>query len=189
MSVVCHILFLMHVLRIRIELFKHIIQTRWMLNLVNLPIIIFTGALLHPFDGYTPCSITFLGELMNALTSLFIFIVRSLALAQGPQLAWQRSHGSRWGAANGWSVGIRYISLWESNLVCWTCLYGTYPTISSPHYIMLQEKGLGYKTGELGAKAWFFDFRQERADQALHSWAYWQFKYNHDAWRLKITKG
>ena len=88
---------------------------------------------------------------MNALTSLFIFIVRSLALAQGPQLAWQRSHGSRWGAANGWSVGIRYISLWESNLVCWTCLYGTYPTISSPHYIridqiMLQEKGLAWDT-------------------------------------------
>ena len=54
----------------------------------------------------------------------------------------------------------------------------------SAYHVAGKGSGLGYKTtGELGAKAWFFfDFRQERADQALHSWAYWQFKYNHDAW-------
>lgn len=60
MSVVCHMLFLIRVFRIRIELFKHIIQTLWMLNLVNLPITHFhrsyKGPYLHPFDGYTPAA-------------------------------------------------------------------------------------------------------------------------------------
>jgi hypothetical protein len=29
---------------------------------------------------------------------------------------------------------------------------------------------------------WFdvFRFFEDRADRALHSWAYWQFKYSHD---------
>ena len=128
MSVVCHMLFLIRVFRIRIELFKHIIQTLWMLNPVNLPIIIFTGAVFAPIWWLHPCNITFLGELMNALIHRCWFSSSGVwcLLRVSNLLGRDRTdHGG---------VQLR-AGRWESNLVCWTCFYGTYCIQPFPRHI------------------------------------------------------
>lgn len=87
MSVVCHMLFLIRVFRICIELFTHIIQTLWIsLDAES------SEPTHHHFHRScicthlmaTPLQHHFPGWAHECTDSLFIFIVRSLVLAQGP---------------------------------------------------------------------------------------------------------